>query len=229
MAQKKHKKKKAPNELPEITLEELINSTEDRIKAPDCLGYELRNQKATLKMLRELQSYRVVMAKKDKVKRPNGYNYAEAILRQEAIKEGTRQAIEDVRFHQKVGMLLQMCQDTSLIALDETAQELEAPLEPEVVRMFLVHYVSTANEFARMMDKGQDDDREYWYTQETVDSRLKSICGPYFEPWQVRYGKEALIAKSIGKQDEDNNEHHQEARAEEGRRPYLQQHQRAGQ
>ena len=112
-------------------------------------------------------------------------------------------------------MLLQVCQDSATIALDETATELEAPLEPDIVRMFLVHYVTIANEFARMMDADQDSDREYWYTQEKVDSRLRSICGPYFEPWQVRYGHEALIAKYIGKQEEVNNGNQQEASVEE--------------
>ena len=213
---KSTKKKKKSPEVQEISLEELIQRNETRIKEPTCLSEELKEKKATLKMLRELQSYRIVMAKRDKVPKPKGYNYADALLRQELVKEGVRQAAESERFHSKVGMLLQMCQDSALIALDETATDLDQVLDPELVRAFLVHYVETANEFAAMMDKDQDSDREYWYTQEKVDSRLRGICGPYFQPWPVRYGREALIAKSTGKQEEANNGTEQEASAEEG-------------
>ncbi len=45
------------------------------------------------------------------------------------------------------------------------------------------------HEMARLMVEDARDDPGMEYTKETVDRRLRKICGEKFEPWEVRYQK----------------------------------------
>ena len=76
----------------------------------------------------------------------------------------------------------QMCLDAALIAANEVLQ-----LGPGRAKAFCDAFSSTLSEIAAMTVSDGKTDRELWHTKDTIDRRLRQICGENFQPWEVRY------------------------------------------
>lgn len=77
---------------------------------------------------------------------------------------------------------IQMCLDAALIAANETLQ-----LGPGRAKAFCDAFSATLSEIANMTVADGKTDRELWHTKDTLDQRLKQICGDKFQPWEERY------------------------------------------
>lgn len=88
-------------------------------------------------------------------------------------------------FHRKMDTLMQMGQDSAMIAAHEVLQ-----LGPGRAKDFCVAYIETMNEMARMVVEDQKDDKEFVYSKAKIDGQIAEIVGPEnFQPWEVRYGE----------------------------------------
>lgn len=76
----------------------------------------------------------------------------------------------------------QMCLDAALIAANETLQ-----LGPGRAKAFCDAFSATLSEIANMTVADGKTDRELWHTKDTLDQRLRQICGEHFQPWEARY------------------------------------------
>ena len=88
----------------------------------------------------------------------------------------------DLRFRQKMDMLQQMCVDAAFLAAADVFQM--GPGRCERVGQAMMEYI---HEIAQSMVQDAKDDPGMEYARETVDRRLRKICGEKFEPWEVRY------------------------------------------
>lgn len=87
-------------------------------------------------------------------------------------------------FWRKLSMVCQLVQDAAMMAANDTLQMGSGRVE--AFARALTEYV---NEMSGMMMEDQKDDKDYVYTREKVDDRLRQICGEHFKPWEVRYGE----------------------------------------
>lgn len=76
----------------------------------------------------------------------------------------------------------QMCLDAALIAANEVLQ-----LGPGRAKAFCDAFSTTLSEIANMTVADGKTDRELWHTKDTLDQRLRQICGENFQPWEARY------------------------------------------
>lgn len=80
---------------------------------------------------------------------------------------------------------IQQCKDMMLIAASDAlgcgAERLKKLSES--FDEAYSHYMRGALE----EDNGGKGDRELTYTRESIDRKLKEICGKYFQPWEERY------------------------------------------
>ena len=88
----------------------------------------------------------------------------------------------DLRFRQKMDMLQQMCVDAAFLAAADVFQM--GPGRCERCGQAMMEYI---HEIAQSMVQDAKDDPGMEYARETVDRRLRKICGEKFEPWEVRY------------------------------------------
>ena len=103
----------------------------------------------------------------------NGY-----LQRMERKNEGKyRQA-----FLGKMDMLQQMCVDAAFLAAADVFE-----MGPGRCGKFGTAMMDYLHEMARLMVEDARDDPGMEYARETVDRRLRKICGEKFEPWEVRY------------------------------------------
>ena len=77
---------------------------------------------------------------------------------------------------------IQMCLDAALIAANEVLQ-----LGPGRAKAFCDAFSATLSEIAAMTVADGKTDRELWHTKDTIDRRLRQICGDNFQPWEERY------------------------------------------
>ena len=99
--------------------------------------------------------------------------------------EAKHKARYEALFRQKMRMVLQLAQDAAMIAANEVLQMGTGRAED-----FNRTFVEAVSDIGVMMFEDQKDDKEFVYTKEKVDRRLKEICGENFQPWEVRYGEE---------------------------------------
>lgn len=78
----------------------------------------------------------------------------------------------------------QMVTDAALLAAHDVFQ-----LGPGRAAKFVAAIKKYTNEIAALLVEDGKTDRDYIYTREKVDQRLKQICGEDFDPWEVRYGE----------------------------------------
>lgn len=103
----------------------------------------------------------------------NGY-----LQRMERKNEGKyRQA-----FLGKMDTLQQKCVDAAFLAAADVFE-----IGPGRCEKFGTAMMDYLHEMARLMVEDARDDPGMEYTKETVDRRLRKICGEKFEPWEVRY------------------------------------------
>lgn len=76
----------------------------------------------------------------------------------------------------------QMVTDAAVLAAHDVFQ-----LGPGRAAKFLAAIRKYTNEIASMLVEDGKTDRDYIYTREKVDARLKQICGDKFIPWEERY------------------------------------------
>lgn len=88
----------------------------------------------------------------------------------------------DLRFRQKMDMLQQKCVDAAFLAAADVFQM--GPGRCERFGQAMMEYI---HEIAQSMVQDAKDDPGMEYARETVDRRLRKICGEKFEPWEVRY------------------------------------------
>lgn len=58
---------------------------------------------------------------------------------------------------------------------------------PERLKRFSDEFDRIFLEYADLILEDARDDRNVVYTKAKLDEILKSICGPYFDPWEERY------------------------------------------
>lgn len=87
-------------------------------------------------------------------------------------------------FQKKIDMVMQLMQDAAFLAASDVFHM--GPGRCEAFGIALIGYV---NEIAKMMCDDQMCDKQYAYTREKVDQRMRQICGDKFETWEVRYGQ----------------------------------------
>lgn len=91
----------------------------------------------------------------------------------------------DAMFRAKVSMLMQMGQDAAMIAANDVLH-----LGPGRAEAFCAAYINAINEMARMMVNDQKADKDFVYSKEKIDQRIRKIVGEKnFVPWEERYGK----------------------------------------
>lgn len=76
----------------------------------------------------------------------------------------------------------QMVTDAALLAAHDVFQ-----LGPGRAAKFVAAIGKYTNEIAALLVEDAKTDRDYIYTREKVDERLKQICGDNFTPWEERY------------------------------------------
>ena len=76
----------------------------------------------------------------------------------------------------------QMCLDAAMIAANEVFN-----MGPSRVEAFCAAFSATLSEIAAMTVSDGKTDRELWHTKDTIDRRLRQICGDHFQPWEERY------------------------------------------
>ena len=96
--------------------------------------------------------------------------------------ESKNELKHDLRFRQKMDMLQQMCVDAAFLAAADVFQM--GPGRCERFGQAMMEYI---HEIAQSMVQDAKDDPGMEYARETVDRRLRKICGEKFEPWEVRY------------------------------------------
>lgn len=77
---------------------------------------------------------------------------------------------------------VQQSKDIALIAAHEAFG-----LGPERLKRFSDVFDRIFLEYADMVLEDAKSDRDVEYTKAKIDEILKSICGPYFDPWKERY------------------------------------------
>lgn len=87
-----------------------------------------------------------------------------------------------MEFIGKMDMLQQICVDAAFMAASDVFQM--GPGRCERFGQAMMEYI---HEIARIMVQDAKDDPSMEYSLETVDRRMKQICGEKFEPWEVRY------------------------------------------
>lgn len=87
-----------------------------------------------------------------------------------------------MEFIGKMDMLQQICVDAAFMAASDVFQM--GPGRCERFGQAMMEYI---HEIARIMVQDAKDDPGMEYSRETVDRRMKQICGEKFEPWEVRY------------------------------------------
>lgn len=76
----------------------------------------------------------------------------------------------------------QMCLDAAMIAANEVFN-----MGPTKCQEFAAAFSQTLHDIAQgTVDDGKDD-KELWHTKDTLDRRMKQICGEHFVPWEERY------------------------------------------
>ena len=85
-------------------------------------------------------------------------------------------------FLTKMDTLQQMCIDAAFMAAADVFQ-----MGPGRCEAFGTSMKDYLNEMASLMADDAKGDPDIAYTKETVDRRLKKICGEKFDPWEVRY------------------------------------------
>lgn len=78
----------------------------------------------------------------------------------------------------------QMVTDAAVLAAHDVFQ-----LGPGRAVKFVAAIKKYTNEIAALLVEDGKTDRDYIYTREKVDQRLKQICGENFDPLEVRYGE----------------------------------------
>lgn len=101
------------------------------------------------------------------------------MLRQMNAKNEAKYALE---FQRKMDILLQMCCDAALIAVNDVFGA-----GPTRAQRFRKAFQDNVNEIARMTVDAAKDDDEIVYVKAKLDERLKQICGDEFKPWEERY------------------------------------------
>lgn len=89
-----------------------------------------------------------------------------------------------ILFDRKMDMVMQLTYDSAFLAAADVFHM--GPGRCETFGTALNGYLT---EIAEMMNEDQNGDKDYIYTKEKVDQRLKQICGEGFDPWEVRYGE----------------------------------------
>lgn len=87
-----------------------------------------------------------------------------------------------VLFDRKMDMVMQLTYDSAFLAAADVFH-----MGPGRCVSFGTALKGYLEEIAAMMNEDQKDDKNYVYTREKVDARLKQICGDNFTPWEERY------------------------------------------
>lgn len=76
----------------------------------------------------------------------------------------------------------QMCKDAAFLAANKVFN-----MGPGRVEKFSEAFDEALREIAIMTIKDGKHDKELWHTKDTLDRRMKQICGEHFVPWEERY------------------------------------------
>ena len=76
----------------------------------------------------------------------------------------------------------QMCLDAAMIAANEVFN-----MGPTRCQEFASAFSEALKTIAETTIKDGKDDKELWYTKDSLDKRLVKICGEHFVPWEERY------------------------------------------
>lgn len=89
----------------------------------------------------------------------------------------------ELLFNQRVQMLLQIACDSACMACNDVFQ-----MGPSRSIKFVTKMKEYTNQLCAMLLDDVKDDKDFEYTKQMVDDRLKTICGEHFEDWDSRYG-----------------------------------------
>lgn len=87
-----------------------------------------------------------------------------------------------ILFDRKMDMVMQLTYDSAFLAAADVFH-----MGPGRCVSFGTALKGYLEEIAAMMNEDQKGDKNYVYTREKVDARLKQICGDNFAPWEERY------------------------------------------
>lgn len=93
----------------------------------------------------------------------------------------------ELQYQRKQKILVQMCCDAALIAVNDIFGA-----GPVRAKRFLTAMENNVDEISTMILDAAKDDPDIVYAKAKLDERLKQICGDEFKEWDERYKLEYL-------------------------------------
>ena len=91
-------------------------------------------------------------------------------------------AQENARASRRMMFTMQYAEDAAMLACAEVFG-----MGPERAKRFGQAYCKYVNEISKLIHDDAKDDKDCVYSRESIDRRLATICGKYFQPWEERY------------------------------------------